>query len=107
MLVLPCCVSLFASQSVCLCHAIPIVVEPAVRALSTRSANRPPVTAVPVVKDKPKDKAAGIHSAKARVQAVFFILFYFLTVVRANRGRLCCSRKPLLIMLNISTQPQM
>lgn len=47
-------VSLFASHSVSLCHALLSVVEPAVRALSTRSTSRPPV---PVVKEKLK--AAG------------------------------------------------
>ncbi|XP_071319620.1 disks large-associated protein 5 isoform X2 [Trachinotus anak] len=41
-------------------------VEPSVRALSTRSANRPPVTAVPVVKDKPKDKAADVRTTRSR-----------------------------------------
>ncbi|GLD57586.1 disks large-associated protein 5 [Lates japonicus] len=41
-------------------------VEPVVRALSTRSANRPPVTAVPVVKDKPKDKAADVRTTRSR-----------------------------------------
>lgn len=51
------CVSLFASHSVSLYHVLLSVVEPAIQALSTRSTNRPPVTAVTVVKDKPK--AAG------------------------------------------------
>ncbi|XP_039992087.1 disks large-associated protein 5 isoform X2 [Xiphias gladius] len=46
-------------------------VEPAVRALSTRSANRPPVTAVPVVKDKPKDKAAASDVRTTRSRAIF------------------------------------
>nr|XP_019939072.1 PREDICTED: disks large-associated protein 5 isoform X1 [Paralichthys olivaceus] len=41
-------------------------VEPTVRALTTRSANRPPVTAVPVVKDKPKDKAADVRTTRSR-----------------------------------------
>ncbi|XP_067345370.1 disks large-associated protein 5 isoform X1 [Channa argus] len=41
--------------------------EPALRALSTRSTNRPPVTAVPVVKDKPKDKAADTRITRSRV----------------------------------------
>ncbi|XP_041818861.1 disks large-associated protein 5 [Chelmon rostratus] len=40
--------------------------EPAVRALSTRSANRPPVTAAPVVKDKPKDKSADVRTTRSR-----------------------------------------
>lgn len=60
-LVSPYFVSLFAYQSVSLCHANPTVVEPVLRALSARSAGRPPVTAAPVVKDKPKDKSAGTH----------------------------------------------
>ncbi|KAG7226420.1 hypothetical protein INR49_013832, partial [Caranx melampygus] len=41
-------------------------VEPTVRALSTRSTNRPPVTAAPVVKDKPKDKAADVRTTRSR-----------------------------------------
>ncbi|XP_076615382.1 disks large-associated protein 5 [Chaetodon auriga] len=41
--------------------------EPVVRALSTRSANRPPVTAAPVVKDKPKDKSADVRITRSRV----------------------------------------
>ncbi|XP_062234899.1 disks large-associated protein 5 isoform X1 [Platichthys flesus] len=41
-------------------------VEPTVRASATRSANRPPVTAVPVVKDKPKDKAADSRTTRSR-----------------------------------------
>ncbi|XP_047465939.1 disks large-associated protein 5 isoform X2 [Mugil cephalus] len=41
-------------------------VEPVVRALSTRSANRPPVTATSVVKDKPKDKAADGRTTRSR-----------------------------------------
>ncbi|XP_038590864.1 disks large-associated protein 5 isoform X1 [Micropterus salmoides] len=47
-------------------------VEPVVQALSTRTANRPPVTAAPVVKDKPKDKSAGVRTTRSRalVQAV-------------------------------------
>ncbi|XP_069547472.1 disks large-associated protein 5 [Brachyistius frenatus] len=40
--------------------------EPAVRTLSTRSANRHPETAAPVVKDKPKDKAAGVRTTRSR-----------------------------------------
>ncbi|XP_028423326.1 disks large-associated protein 5 isoform X2 [Perca flavescens] len=40
--------------------------EPAVRALSTRSANRPPVTAAPVVKDKPKHKSADVRTTRSR-----------------------------------------
>ncbi|XP_074520017.1 disks large-associated protein 5 [Halichoeres trimaculatus] len=39
-------------------------VEPVVRA--TRSTNRPPVTAAPVVKDKPKDKPADVRSTRSR-----------------------------------------
>ncbi|XP_039643221.1 disks large-associated protein 5 isoform X2 [Perca fluviatilis] len=39
-------------------------VEPAVRALSTRSANRPPVTAAPVVKDK--HKSADVRTTRSR-----------------------------------------
>uniref|UniRef100_A0AAQ6ILI1 Discs, large (Drosophila) homolog-associated protein 5 n=1 Tax=Anabas testudineus TaxID=64144 RepID=A0AAQ6ILI1_ANATE len=39
-------------------------VEPAVRALSTRSTNRPPVTAAPVVKDKPR--AADVRTMRSR-----------------------------------------
>ncbi|XP_035002659.2 disks large-associated protein 5 isoform X1 [Hippoglossus stenolepis] len=41
-------------------------VEPSVRATTTRSANRPPVTTVPVVKDKPKDKAADVRATRSR-----------------------------------------
>ncbi|KAI9518539.1 hypothetical protein NQZ68_035909 [Dissostichus eleginoides] len=41
-------------------------VEPVVRAASTRSANRPPVTA-PVVKDKPKGKPADARTTRSRV----------------------------------------
>ncbi|XP_070783231.1 disks large-associated protein 5 [Enoplosus armatus] len=41
-------------------------VEPVVRALSTRSANRPPVTAAPVMKDKPKDKSADVRTTRSR-----------------------------------------
>ncbi|XP_060951222.1 disks large-associated protein 5 [Limanda limanda] len=41
-------------------------VEPTVRASATRSANRPPVTTVPVVKDKPKDKAADVRTTRSR-----------------------------------------
>ncbi|XP_030019514.1 disks large-associated protein 5 [Sphaeramia orbicularis] len=41
-------------------------VEPVVRALSTRSANRPPVTAVPAVKDNPKDKCADVRTTRSR-----------------------------------------
>ncbi|XP_041672535.1 disks large-associated protein 5 isoform X2 [Cheilinus undulatus] len=39
-------------------------VEPMVRA--SRSANRPPVTAAPVVKDKPKDKPADTRTTRSR-----------------------------------------
>ncbi|KAM9336613.1 disks large-associated protein 5 [Symphorus nematophorus] len=39
-------------------------VEPVLRA--TRSANRPPVTAAPAVKDKPKDKSADVRSTRSR-----------------------------------------
>ncbi|CAJ1080724.1 disks large-associated protein 5 isoform X4 [Xyrichtys novacula] len=39
-------------------------VEPVVRA--TRSANRPPVTAAPVVKDKPKGKPADVRTTRSR-----------------------------------------
>uniref|UniRef100_A0A3B3ZIP4 Uncharacterized protein n=1 Tax=Periophthalmus magnuspinnatus TaxID=409849 RepID=A0A3B3ZIP4_9GOBI len=35
--------------------------EPVTRGLSTRSVNKPPVTAAPVMKDKPKDKCAGMY----------------------------------------------
>lgn len=65
------CVPLFASQSVSL-SCLPGVVEPVARPLSTRSANKPPITAAPVVKDKPKDKPAGTHRAMAIFEAVFF-----------------------------------
>ncbi|KAM7381924.1 hypothetical protein PAMA_012673 [Pampus argenteus] len=41
-------------------------VEPVVRAVSTRSFNRPPVTAVAVVKDKPKDKSADVRTTRSR-----------------------------------------
>ncbi|TMS22047.1 Disks large-associated protein 5 [Larimichthys crocea] len=41
-------------------------VEPVVRALSTRSANRPPVTAAPAVKEKPKDKPADVRTTRSR-----------------------------------------
>uniref|UniRef100_A0A3Q1FVU1 Discs, large (Drosophila) homolog-associated protein 5 n=1 Tax=Acanthochromis polyacanthus TaxID=80966 RepID=A0A3Q1FVU1_9TELE len=41
-------------------------VEPVVRALSTRSANRPPVPAAPVIKDKAKDKAADVKTTRSR-----------------------------------------
>ncbi|TKS90033.1 Disks large-associated protein 5 [Collichthys lucidus] len=41
-------------------------VEPVLRALSTRSANRPPVTAAPAVKEKPKDKPAGVRTTRSR-----------------------------------------
>ncbi|XP_070707841.1 disks large-associated protein 5 isoform X2 [Pempheris klunzingeri] len=42
-------------------------VEPVVRALSTRSANRPPVAAAaPMVKDKPKDKCADVRTTRSR-----------------------------------------
>ncbi|KAK5850600.1 hypothetical protein PBY51_001466 [Eleginops maclovinus] len=41
-------------------------VEPVVRATSTRSANRPPVTAAPVVKDKPKGKPADVRTTRSR-----------------------------------------
>ncbi|KAM9837985.1 disks large-associated protein 5 [Aulostomus maculatus] len=39
-------------------------VEPVVRALSTRSVNRPPLTAVPVV--KPKDPSADVRTTRSR-----------------------------------------
>ncbi|XP_059180364.1 disks large-associated protein 5 isoform X2 [Centropristis striata] len=41
-------------------------VEPIVRASSTRSANRPPVTAAPVMKDKPKGKPADVRTTRSR-----------------------------------------
>ncbi|XP_078135504.1 disks large-associated protein 5 [Sander vitreus] len=41
-------------------------VEPVVQALLTRSANRPPVTAAPVVKDKPKHKSADVRTTRSR-----------------------------------------
>lgn len=40
--------------------------EPVVRVLPTRSANRPPVTKAPAVKDKLKDKSTGA----CRVEAI-------------------------------------
>ncbi|XP_026171376.1 disks large-associated protein 5 isoform X2 [Mastacembelus armatus] len=42
-------------------------VEPTVRALSGRSTNRPPVTTVPLVNDKPKDKGADVRTTRSRV----------------------------------------
>ncbi|XP_029311676.1 disks large-associated protein 5 isoform X2 [Cottoperca gobio] len=42
-------------------------VEPVVRASSTRSANRPPVTAAPVLKDEPKGKSADVRITRSRV----------------------------------------
>ncbi|KAF3853371.1 hypothetical protein F7725_014059 [Dissostichus mawsoni] len=48
------------------CYQIKVcAVEPVVRAASTRSANRPPVTA-PVVKDKPKGKPADARTTRSR-----------------------------------------
>ncbi|XP_049916531.1 disks large-associated protein 5 isoform X2 [Epinephelus moara] len=41
-------------------------VEPVARALPTRSANRPPVTAAPAVKDKPKGKSADVRTTRSR-----------------------------------------
>ncbi|XP_051273704.1 disks large-associated protein 5 isoform X2 [Dicentrarchus labrax] len=41
-------------------------VEPVVRALSTRSVNRPPVTEAATVKDKPKDKYADVRTTRSR-----------------------------------------
>ncbi|KAM3591706.1 uncharacterized protein V6R79_006064 [Siganus canaliculatus] len=41
-------------------------VEPVVRAPSTRSTNRPPVTAAPAVKDKLKDKPAEVRTTRSR-----------------------------------------
>ncbi|XP_020779839.2 disks large-associated protein 5 isoform X2 [Boleophthalmus pectinirostris] len=41
-------------------------VELATRGLSTRSANKPPVTAAPVVKDKPKDKCADVRTTRSK-----------------------------------------
>lgn len=75
MLVSPYCVPLFASRSVSL-SCLPGVVEPVVKPLSTRSANKPPVTTAHVVKDKPKDKPAGTHRAMAIFEAVFFPKYY-------------------------------
>ncbi|KAJ0060098.1 hypothetical protein NL108_003935, partial [Boleophthalmus pectinirostris] len=42
------------------------LVELATRGLSTRSANKPPVTAAPVVKDKPKDKCADVRTTRSK-----------------------------------------
>ncbi|XP_029383577.1 disks large-associated protein 5 isoform X2 [Echeneis naucrates] len=44
-------------------------VVPTVRPLSTRSANRPPVTAVPAVKDISKDRAADVRTTRSRALA--------------------------------------
>ncbi|KAM8730593.1 disks large-associated protein 5 isoform 3-T3 [Acanthopagrus schlegelii] len=41
-------------------------VEPVVKPLSTRSANKPPVTTARVVKDKPKDKPADVRPTRSR-----------------------------------------
>ncbi|XP_036937563.1 disks large-associated protein 5 isoform X2 [Acanthopagrus latus] len=41
-------------------------VEPVVKPLSTRSANKPPVTTAHVVKDKPKDKPADVRPTRSR-----------------------------------------
>ncbi|XP_008300146.1 disks large-associated protein 5 [Stegastes partitus] len=41
-------------------------VDPVPRALSTRSANRPPVLAAPVMKDKAKDKPAGVRTTRSK-----------------------------------------
>nr|XP_020471520.1 disks large-associated protein 5 isoform X1 [Monopterus albus]XP_020471521.1 disks large-associated protein 5 isoform X1 [Monopterus albus] len=41
-------------------------VEPIVGALTSRSTNRPPVTAVPLVKHKPKDKTADVRITRSR-----------------------------------------
>lgn len=41
-------------------------VEPVTRSLSTRSANKPLVTAVPVVKGKPKDKCSGVRTTRSK-----------------------------------------
>lgn len=40
--------------------------EPVTRGSSTRSTNKPPVTAAPALKDKPKDKCAGVHTTKSK-----------------------------------------
>lgn len=42
-------------------------VEPVSRGLSTRSANKTSVTAVPVVKDKPKAKSADVRTTRSKV----------------------------------------
>ncbi|XP_042363726.1 disks large-associated protein 5 isoform X1 [Plectropomus leopardus] len=42
------------------------VVEPVARAPPSRSANRPPVTAAPLVKDKPKGKSADVRATRSR-----------------------------------------
>ncbi|XP_034049392.1 disks large-associated protein 5 [Thalassophryne amazonica] len=41
-------------------------VDPTIRTLSIRSANRPPVVAVPSVKDNPKNKSADLRSARTK-----------------------------------------
>ncbi|XP_044193719.1 disks large-associated protein 5 isoform X2 [Thunnus albacares] len=57
-------------------------VEPVVRAASTRSVNRPPVTAVPVVKDNPKDKSTDVRTTRSRA-------IVNLTAPPSGRGRNC------------------
>ncbi|XP_055085615.1 disks large-associated protein 5 isoform X2 [Periophthalmus magnuspinnatus] len=44
--------------------------EPVTRGLSTRSVNKPPVTAAPVMKDKPKDKCADVRTTRSKVVEV-------------------------------------
>ncbi|KAM4525257.1 disks large-associated protein 5 isoform 2-T2 [Odontesthes bonariensis] len=48
------------------CAGQTTVTGPVVQASSTRSANRPPVTKAPVVKDKPKDRVADVRATRTR-----------------------------------------
>ncbi|XP_068610989.1 disks large-associated protein 5 [Brachionichthys hirsutus] len=63
-------------------------VEPVIRALATRSANRPPVTAAPVVKDQPK-QSADIRITRSKANAAVLP-----GGERKSKGTLCSTAPP-------------